>query len=80
MAAVRADTPEPGVRIYQCVQTLSVDMLNMSISPMALLRVLVAEVLREVPGADFIEIRAIRYDPEKGNDSERSVSPVPPGE
>jgi hypothetical protein len=40
---------------------------------------LVREVLAEVPDADFIEVRAIRYDVKEGND-ERDITSVPPGQ
>ena len=55
-----AVTHEPGVRIIQCAEMLSVEMLHRAIAPLALIRTMVAEVIKEVPGADFIEIRAIQ--------------------
>lgn len=73
------DRNEPGVRIVQCTQLLSVEMIHRAIAPLALIRTMVAEVIKEVPGADFIEIRAVRFDREGGSD-ERDVTAVPPGE
>lgn len=66
------------MRIVQCAKLTSVEMLR-EFSAHGMLSILVREVLAEVPGADFIEIRAIRIDAEEeGN--ERSVSPAPAGE
>lgn len=65
---VTADSQEPGLRIYHHNAAMSVSILNdPQRSPLGLIRVLVAEVLREVPDADFIEIRAVRIDEEKGD-------------
>lgn len=38
--------------------------------------ILVNELLRELPDADFIEIKAVRYTAKEGND-ERSTQPAP---
>lgn len=72
------DKNEPGLRIIQATQLLSVEMIHQAIAPIALIRVAVAEVIKEVPGADFIEIRAVRFDKEEPG--ERDVTAVPPGE
>ncbi len=67
-----------GIRIVQCSKLTSVEMLRAFASD-AMLSVLVREVLVEVPGADFIEIRAIRIDVREEPD-ERAISPAPSGE
>jgi hypothetical protein len=61
------DKHDAGVRIVQCSKLTSVEMLRAFASD-AMLSVLVREVLAEVPGADFIEIRAIRIDVKEDND------------
>lgn len=72
------DKHDSGVRIVQCSKLTSVEMVRAFASD-AMLSILVREVLAEVPGADFIEIRAIRIDVKEGND-ERDTTAVPPGE
>lgn len=71
------DKAEPGLRIVQCSKLTSVAMLRAFVSD-AMLSILVREVLAEVPGADFIEIRAIRIDPE-GGPHERDTAGTPAG-
>ena len=61
---VPPDKHDPGIRVIQCAKLTSVEMLK-SFSSDVMLSVLVREVLTEVPGADFIEIRAIRIDMEE---------------
>lgn len=73
------DEHEPGYRIMQCVKVSSLDLLTAGISQLVFVNQLVNEVMSEIPDADFIEVRAIKYVVEGGND-ERSVSPAPPGE
>jgi len=72
------DKHDPGLRVIQCAKLTSVDMLK-SFSSDIMLSVLVREVLSEVPGADFIEIRAIRIDIEEDGD-ERTTQPAPDAE
>lgn len=74
---VGPDKPDPGLRIIQCSKLTSVEMLRAFASD-AMLSVLVREVLAEVPGADFIEIRAIRIDVKEDTD-ERPAGPALPG-
>lgn len=57
-APVVPDGHDFGIRIIQTVKLSDAEMLKIP----AHIRVLVAEILREVPDPDFIEIRAIRYD------------------
>lgn len=57
-APVAPDGHDFGIRIIQTVKLSDAEMLKIP----AHIRVLVAEILREVPDPDFIEIRAIRYD------------------
>jgi predicted mannosyl-3-phosphoglycerate phosphatase (HAD superfamily) len=71
------DKHDAGVRIVQCSKLTSVEMLRAFASD-AMLSVLVREVLAEVPGADFIEIRAIRIDVKEDND-ERTTGTALPG-
>lgn len=73
----KPDGHDNGVRIVQCSKLTSVEMLKAFASD-AMLSVLVREVLAEVPGADFIEIRAIRIDVKEGKD-ERPAGPAHPG-
>lgn len=72
-----ADQPEPGVRIVQSIRVESADLLKLTRANFGIVNQLVREVLAEVPDADFIEVRAIRYDVKEDTD-ERSVSPAPP--
>jgi hypothetical protein len=72
------DKHDSGVRIVQCSKLTSVEMLRAFASD-AMLSVLVREVLAEVPGADFIEIRAVRIDVREEPD-ERGISSAPSGE
>ena len=75
----RPDRHEPGLRIMSCAKMTSVEMLK-SFSAGGMINVLVREVLNEVPGADFIEIRAVKfYVAGEGND-ERTTPAVPPGQ
>jgi hypothetical protein len=61
-------TNDPGVRIVQCVKTESTSMLSYAMNQTIIVAQLVREVLAEVPDADFIEVRAIRYDVKEGTD------------
>ena len=72
------DKHEPGIRIVQATEMLSVEMIHRAIAPLALIRVAIADVIKEVPGADFIEIRAVRFDRQEDND-ERTTGPALPG-
>jgi hypothetical protein len=79
MAEVASVTNDPGVRIVQCVKMESTSMLSYAMNQTIIVAQLVREVLAEVPDADFIEVRAIRYDVKEGND-ERDITSVPPGQ
>jgi hypothetical protein len=74
----RPDRNEPGYRIVQCAKRTALDLITQGISQTVIVNQLVLEVMREVPDADFIEVRAIKYEVEGGND-ERSISPAPTG-
>ena len=52
----------PGIRIVQCGRAASRVLLENASSPAGVVYQMVHEVLREVPDADWIEIRAVRYD------------------
>jgi hypothetical protein len=71
------DGNTPGLRIIQAKKAVGTGILAGVISQMGIILGLVRDVMAEVPDADFIEIRAIRY--EEAED-ERDVTPVPPGE
>ena len=73
------DRPEPGYRIVQCAKRTALDLITHGISQTVVVNQLVLEVMREIPDADFIEVRAIKYEVE-GGDDERDVTAVPPGE
>lgn len=79
MGRLAPDGNEPGRRItvIQTAKTTSTQMLRFG-PQVAIVASLVREVLSEIPDADFIEIRAIKYEVEEPN--ERDVTPVPPGE
>jgi hypothetical protein len=70
------DKPEAGIRIVQCSKLTSVEMLRAFVSD-AMLSILVREVLAEVPGADFIEIRAIRIDVKEEGDERPPAGTLP---
>lgn len=55
---IAPDGHDNGVRIIQTIKLSHPEMFKLPVY----VRVLVAEILREVPDPDFIEIRAIRYD------------------
>lgn len=76
---IKPDSNEPGVRIVELSRMTSVELLRLAMSPAGILRVIMHELLTEIPGADFIEIRAVRFDSPGGND-ERSPQPVPDAE
>lgn len=64
--------------VVQVKKLVSTEMLTYG-PQIAIVAQLVREVLTEVPDADFIEVRAIRYDVKEEGD-ERDVTAVPPGE
>ena len=68
------DKHEPGLRILQTFKLTTMEMLKVP----AHIRVLVADILKEIPDPDFIEIRAIKYEVKEGND-ERTTGPALPG-
>lgn len=66
------------VVIVQSAKTTSYEMMQHA--RLSIINQLLAEVLRDVPEPDFIEIRAIRFDakvrPDKEAKDERSTQPV----
>lgn len=68
--------------ITQSTRTSSYDMMRDA--RLSFINQLLAEVLRDVPEPDFIEIKAIRFDgkirPDKEAQDERSTQPVQDGE
>lgn len=77
---IPSEVPEgKEVVIVQSAKITSAEMVKHA--RIAFVGQLIAEVMREVPGADFIEVRAIRYDVvDKEEGSERSAGAVPPVE
>lgn len=75
-----ADEPSKpdDVRIIECSRMMSAEMLTLAIAPQGIIRMTIAELLNEVPSPDFIEIRAIRYEPKEDTDGGH-VIPAPPG-
>lgn len=63
-----ADVNSPGVRIIQAARTTKTSPLLQARANYGIVNELVKEVLTEVPDADFLEIRAIRYDIEEVTD------------
>lgn len=81
MATPTPDANEPGRRIVlvQSSRVSSVDMLRAAVTTAMVVNQLVREVLADIPDADFIEVRAIKYKPEEGK-SERDISDPPAGQ
>lgn len=78
---IPANTPRDNVVLVESVKILELASPIVSqavISRAAMVVQLVNEVTKDVPDADFIEVRAIRYDV-KGDDSERTISGPPDG-
>ena len=62
---VPANTPRDNIVIVQSAKILDMAMLIVRggvVNTLAMVNQLLQEAMRDVPGADFIEIRAIRYD------------------
>lgn len=76
MAAPLPDGLDPDLRIIQCSNMLSTDMLRASWSLTGVIQIVVKELLQTIPRPDFIEIRAIRYEP-KEEDNGGSARAVP---
>lgn len=72
------DKNEPGLRIVQCAKVASTDVLLLARAHFGVINQLVKEVLTEVPDADFIEVRAIKFEVKEGDD-ERSTGAAHPG-
>jgi len=72
-------TNEKGYRIAQCSKLSSVPLILQAISMTSIVTQLVREVLEEVPDADFIEVRAIRYDVEEESNERPAGSAPDPG-
>jgi hypothetical protein len=62
VAGVSPDAHEPGVRIIQYAEK---SLVRIGVT-VATIYQLVRAVLTEVPDADFIEVRAIKYQEEEG--------------
>jgi hypothetical protein len=71
-----ANDRDPGIVLVQAVKVIPTEMITTARFP--LLWQTAMDVMKEVPGSDFIEIRAIRYDA-KEND-ERPPQPAPDAE
>ena len=72
-------TPRDDVIIVQSVKILDLMsplVMQARVSRLYMLNQLAGEALADVPDADFIEIRAVRYDV-KEDTGERSAKPVP---
>lgn len=79
-APIGPDGNEPGTRITVVQVSRSVATHLYQYGPqIAIVSQLVREVLADIPDADFIEVRAIKYRPEEGT-SERTISEPPAGQ
>ena len=79
---IPANTPRDNIVIVQSAKILDMAMLTYAVASstrLAMVNQLLQEALRDVPGADFIEIRAIRYDVKEEPD-ERAAQPAPDAE